>query len=251
MTRDSLRATLDNLQVDPESAQDRPYLEAMLRRLGYTETEIREELGPLLEADTTEPAPATLDREYRLVVPARESAFLLEGSGHADAPLESRVQFEVVDDDGVVDEGLEFEAVPEASGEPVEFEAVDEIQSEEASALDETQSPWGEEQTSEDEPQLFEEIPPEEAEEPATEGGFTIDEDSFPVEEDATLQDASLETFGNTDVQPTPKTRVRVKRVRARSRADAESQVATGDRRVIKSVPVDIVERWGDDEGAR
>lgn len=240
MTRDSLRATLDNLQVDPESAQDRPYLEAMLRRLGYTETEIREELGPVLEADTAEPTPAVLEREYRLVVPARESAFLLEGSGHGDAPLENRVQFELVDDDGVVDEGMEFETLPEEGPEDehVQFETVDESQTDEAQppGLDETQSPWDEAQSLGDE-----------AHSPGDE--LQADEEAFPVEEDATLQDASLETFGDTDVQPSPKTRVRVKRVRARSRADAEAQVATGDRRVIKSVPVDIVERWGDEEG--
>ncbi len=238
MTRDSLRATLDNLQVDPESAQDRPYLEAMLRRLGYTEKEIRDELGPVLEADeATEPTPAVLEREYRLVVPARESAFLLEGAGHADAPLENRVQFELVDDDGVVDEGMEFETLPEEGqeGEHVAFETVDESQSEEtpsdeAPALDETQSPTDESQAADE---------------------ATTSEETFPVEEDASMQDEALETFGDNDVQPTPKTRVRVKRVRARSRADAESQVATGDRRVIKSVPVDIVERWGDEEAGR
>lgn len=172
MTRDSLRATLDNLQVDPESAQDRPYLEAMLRRLGYTEKEIREELGPVpTQAAADAPAPVT--REYRLVVPARESAFQLDNTAHNDSPLESDLDFQEVDE-------LQFEEVDEAD------------------------------------------------------------------EADANLDEVPLDTFGDKDVAPSSRTRVRVKRVRAKSRAEAESKVATKDRHVIKAVPVDIVERWGD-----
>lgn len=42
---DPLRRTLDTLHLDPNAAQDRPYLESMLRRLGYSETEIQAYLG--------------------------------------------------------------------------------------------------------------------------------------------------------------------------------------------------------------
>lgn len=38
---DPVRRTLDTLALDPLAATDRPYLESMLRRLGYSETEIR------------------------------------------------------------------------------------------------------------------------------------------------------------------------------------------------------------------
>lgn len=38
---DPVRRTLDTLALDPAAAHDRPYLESMLRRLGYSETEIR------------------------------------------------------------------------------------------------------------------------------------------------------------------------------------------------------------------
>lgn len=214
MPRDSLRATLDNLQVDPESAQDRPYLEAMLRRLGYTEREIREELGPAPEpVAATDPA-----REYRLVVPARESAFTLEHANVNDAPLEGRVQFEVVDDDGVED--VEFETLPEEVANPAEaekgFEPVGDTPGE---------GPEAERQADD------------------ADRGETL-----PLEEDATLGEEPIDTFGDSEPGAAPKTRVRVKRVRARSRADAEAKVATQDRRVIKSVPVDVVERWGGDE---
>jgi hypothetical protein len=42
---DPLRRTLDTLHLDPNAAADRPYLESMLRRLGYSEAEIQAYLG--------------------------------------------------------------------------------------------------------------------------------------------------------------------------------------------------------------
>lgn len=42
---DPVRRTLDTLALDPAAAQDRPYLESMLRRLGYSEAEIQAALG--------------------------------------------------------------------------------------------------------------------------------------------------------------------------------------------------------------
>jgi len=52
---DPLRRTLDTLHLDPNAAADRPYLESMLRRLGYSEAEIQAYLG----RGKAEPAPAT------------------------------------------------------------------------------------------------------------------------------------------------------------------------------------------------
>ncbi|MGB1586160.1 MAG: DUF4332 domain-containing protein [Thermoplasmatota archaeon] len=45
MTGDALRNTLDALALDPEAGADRHYLVTMLRRLGYSEEEIRHVLG--------------------------------------------------------------------------------------------------------------------------------------------------------------------------------------------------------------
>ena len=45
MTGDALRNTLDHLALDPNSGADRHYLVTMLRRLGYSEQEIRQVLG--------------------------------------------------------------------------------------------------------------------------------------------------------------------------------------------------------------
>lgn len=242
MARDSLRATLDDLKLDPQSAKDRPYLEAMLRRLGYSEHEIREELGPLVEAEPAPQATAPADdgiapaREYRLVVPARESAFSFEPPGARpgrDSPFESfdRVEFEPVvasgsrQDPSAVDadpEALEFTEVGPDDAVPQEFA--------------EAQTPLAEQQ---EEPPLqeFEEAPVQQLEAdqpPATGSG---------------VEDVSIDTFG-ADVDTKPKTRVRVKRVRARSKAEAEAKVASANKKVIKSIPVDIVERWGPGEKA-
>lgn len=45
MTGDALRNTLDHLALDPNSGADRHYLVTMLRRLGYSDQEIRHVLG--------------------------------------------------------------------------------------------------------------------------------------------------------------------------------------------------------------
>lgn len=233
MARDSLRATLDDLKLDPESAKDRPYLEAMLRRLGYTETEIREELGPIVEAEPAPAAPAADGdalapaREYRLVVPARESAFSYATPQEAsfDSPGRSDSPFEAFD-------RVEFEAAP--SDEALEFT---EMEVEEpvtaAEPLAEDASTMAEEE--------FQEAPTQEFQEASVEQ-LRADEAGAGVE------DVGLDTFGTSDVDTAPKTRVRVKRVRARSKAEAEAKVATANKKVIKSIPVDIVERWGPGE---
>ncbi len=52
---DPLRNTLDHLALDPRAKDDRKYLESMLRRLGYTEVEIRQALGtPVQESRVIE-----------------------------------------------------------------------------------------------------------------------------------------------------------------------------------------------------
>src|SRR5688572_15057381 len=96
---DPLRTTLDTLELDPRSEADRPYLVAMLRRLGYTERDIEETLRtgklPTNQPTATDLAPA---RDYTLVVPARDTRFALDNVGAAgtDAPFEDleRVEFE-------------------------------------------------------------------------------------------------------------------------------------------------------------
>lgn len=99
MVADSLRSTLDSLELDPSVQEDRHYLITMLRRLGYTEVEIREALGEpvevveVVEAPVLEPEPApepivettTVELEYKEnnvavedfepVVPARSGEF--------------------------------------------------------------------------------------------------------------------------------------------------------------------------------
>ena len=239
MARDSLRATLDDLKLGPEAAKDRPYLEAMLRRLGYTETEIQSELGPAIEADpapapSSAPAPQAADdglapaREYRLVVPARESAFSFAppedyAAPASDSPFEA---FERVEFEPTSEEVVEFEPAEPEEMEAVEFE---EVPLAEPSALEEL--PPEPEPVPEEEP--LQEFQPADVEE------LQADEPAGQAE------DVSLDTFGSGEVDAKPKTRVRVKRVRAKSKQEAESKVASSSRKVIKSIPVDIVERWG------
>lgn len=238
MPRDSLRATLDSLHVDPASAQDRPYLEAMLRRLGYTEKEIRTQLPPVADAGAPPANPADgvaqadepfvqerapVTREYRLVLPAAESAFILASGQTTDSPLE----------EGATSDGASFEV---ANPDDLEFEEV----ASDASPASDAPLEWQDEQ----------------AETLSALGDEPVqadDADALPLEEDASsLDQLPMDTFGGADTSPSSPTRVRVKRVRAKSRAEAEAKVASTDRRVIKAVPVDIVERWGDkDQGAR
>jgi hypothetical protein len=221
---DPLRSTLDNLQLDPSSAADRPYLVAMLRRLGYTEREIDEVVrtGKMPAA-----APAADDgmapaRDYRLVIPARDSRFALDnvGSSGSESPFEDleTVEFEDPSQD------LEFTAPTEGG----------DAESEEAAAAREglewqdTQSP--------------------EALAAAAAAAAAPDErtaDATATGADAGFDESAIDTFGGADVAGRDRTRVRVRRVRAASREDAERKVAGAGRKVIKSVPVDIVERWG------
>ena len=222
---DPLRSTLDNLQLDPRSEADRPYLVAMLRRLGYTEREIEEVVRTGVMPTKAAPvddglAPA---RDYRLVVPSGDSRFALDNVGGAavDAPFEDleRVEFEDPSNDVV------FESV--GDGEPLEWQDAD------SGAPDQRAGEGLEWQETQGEEGQADALAADEAEalRRAAEPGF---------------EEGSIDTFGNPDaVAGAPSTRVRVRRVRAASREEAERKVAGGDRKVIKSVPVDIVERWG------
>lgn len=206
---DPLRSTLDNLELDPRSEVDRPYLVAMLRRLGYTERDIEEVIrtGKLPSAAPVDDglAPA---RDFRLVVPASDTRFALDESGRSSAPFEDL-------------ERLEFED----PSQDLEFE--------DASAAEPAESTWTEEDT---QTVPVEDLPLEETDEQRAlreqaerDGGF-----------------APLDQFGNPDTaMGANRTRVRVRRVRAGSKEEAERKVSGKGRTVIKSVPVDIVERWG------
>lgn len=58
---DALRQTLDRLQLDASVKEDRQYLISMLRRLGYTEEEIEQELGPDPFDPVVPPAPEPVE----------------------------------------------------------------------------------------------------------------------------------------------------------------------------------------------
>lgn len=235
---DPLRSTLDNLQLDPRSESDRPYLVAMLRRLGYTEREIEEvvRIGKMPEAAPADDglAPA---RDYRLVVPSGDSRFALDNTWGAasDAPFEDleRLEFEDPSNDVVfepVSEGDET-AWQQADGQS----APDERAADPLRAAEGTQ--W-EAQGAEDAP---------EDGRPGNEGQ-ALGEDQRQGG-DAGFEVGAIDTFGSADaVAKQTRTRVRVRRIRAASKEDAERKVAGGGRNVIKSVPVDIVERWGADD---
>ena len=213
---DPLRSTLDNLELDPRSEADRPYLVAMLRRLGYTERDIEEVIrtGKMPAA-----APAASDglapaRDYKIVVPASDTRFALDSTGTAgsDSPFEDleRVEFEDPSND-------------------VEFETVDETAAEDAAQSEPT----------------WEEAPVEE---------LPLDEQASAErapDGDDSLDTAPIDTFGTEGSPGVPRTRVRVRRVRAASKEEAERKVSGSGRNVIKSVPVDIVERWGAGEKAK
>jgi hypothetical protein len=192
---DALRNSLDRLELDPASEADRPYLVAMLRRLGYSERQIQDAVAAgrmPTEAPAQAPATGTADalapaRDYRLVAPARDSAFQLDnaGSSTSDSPFEDLERVEFEDPAGQVD----FE---EVGDDGQDFETVDEF-----------------------------------------------------GQADDDLDPSKLDTFGSGDSPSPNRTRVRVRRVRASSKEEAERKVDGGGRRVIKSIPVDIVERWG------
>ena len=232
---DPLRSTLDNLQLDPRSEADRPYLVAMLRRLGYTEREIEEVVRTGVMPTQAAPvddglAPA---RDYRLVVPSGDSRFALDNVGGAavDAPFEDleRLEFEDPSNDVVfetVGEGEELEWQDAEAGAPDE-RAGEDLEWQDAQPGD---APGEDEPT----PLTADEA---EALRRAAEPGF---------------EEGSIDTFGNPDaVEARPATRVRVRRIRASSKEEAERKVAGGGRNVIKSVPVDIVERWGGGDKAK
>lgn len=223
---DPLRSTLDTLELDPRSSADRPYLVAMLRRLGYTERDIEETLRtgkmPATQPTATDLAPA---RDYSLVVPARDSRFALDdvGRGGVDAPFEDleRVEFEDPSEDVAFEEVAE-PGTDELAAEPTWEEAAEPARGD---APDGPSSP----------DELEEGVVADDSPEAGAEG-----------EGDERLDTSPIHTFGDPDAAVTRnKTRVRVRRVRAGSKEEAERKVAGGGRTVIKSVPVDIVERWG------
>jgi hypothetical protein len=65
---DPLRRTLDTLHLDPNAAAERPYLESMLRRLGYSEAEIQAYLAGRAAptAPATQTAPESGDRDIEV-----------------------------------------------------------------------------------------------------------------------------------------------------------------------------------------
>lgn len=234
---DPLRSTLDNLQLDPRSEADRPYLVAMLRRLGYTEREIDE-----VVRTGVMPAQAPVDdglappRDYRLVVPSGDSRFALDhtGAGAVDAPFEDleRLEFEDPSKDVVFEslgEGEDLEWQEAAGGAPDQRAGED---------LQWQETPAGEPGAGDEEAQR--------AQAEADALAAAAEAEALQKAAEPGFEEGSIDTFGNPDaVTGRPPTRVRVRRIRASSKEEAERKVAGGGRNVIKSVPVDIVERWG------
>ncbi len=311
---DPLRTTLDTLELDPRAQADRPYLISMLRRLGYTESQIEEYLQArgMAKAPVAEPAPPAArssndGREYRLVIPAADSQFTLAASDAPVAPRQDspfddleRLEFQA---DGEQDlERLEFQAEGE---QDLEFESVvlDETtfsatgagDGEAGPALDEAAAEWTEGGTEGVEPlgegetlmELIDEPEPAPEAKPETKKERKAREALEALEargqaarealerldarertaRDAREQADAAETWEPVEAEPdsgelfnlgreqspvaAPRTRVRMQRVRATSSEDASNKVAGEGRTILKSIPVDIVERWGAPEERR
>jgi hypothetical protein len=133
MVADALRSTLDSLQLDPSVQKDRHYLITMLRRLGYTELEIRQALGeaeePVVQTEVT-----TVELEYtegeeelelldfERVTPSREGGFVV----HEDPEsvvfegVEDTAEFEILEN-----QVLKFEEIaPPAPGKRTRLRVV-------------------------------------------------------------------------------------------------------------------------------
>ena len=251
MARDPLRSTLDNLSVDPEAASDRPYLEAALRRMGYSEQEIQHRLGAPV-------APAPEPTEYRLVKlvtrastgPGSTSPFEDLTSNFEEVPDVAFEEMQPTEFDEVKrgDEDLSFEEVIEAPAES------DEVRFPQIRPADE---PIEEEVQPIEEEVQFEELGPGEEAPGKPRQGLSWEETQQQelaerqAADDAELlpgEEVPLDQIGQSPDSGGERTRVRVRRVRAGSRQEAEDKVKGGGRRVIKSIPVDIVERWGQAE---
>jgi hypothetical protein len=172
---DPLRRTLDTLHLDPNAAADRPYLESMLRRLGYSEAEIQAYLGTR-GAPAAEPASSTADdlgeerqieveytgaglKEYKLVMGVDESELPVIAAEEAGTEVfEAGPSMEEVD--RLVAEGG-FGDFDDWGGDAVEGGAVSEAE--------ETPS----EESAEGVPENTGEAPPEEAPEIKVEKGGT------------------------------------------------------------------------------
>lgn len=246
MARDPLRSTLDNLAVDPAAQSERPYLESALRRMGYTEAEIRERLGA--------PAPTARPTEYRLVKPVVAATKPTLQSPFEDL-LPKDLEFSEsppVDFDAVEALNEEFQEVPVTAPapepapevleeEPLEFEEFEVIFEEAVpAAAQAAKKGKGAKGLSWDETQAQAALD--------ANGGEPLD---FALEPASGQKDFAIDTFGSSESAAdatAPRTRIRVRRVRAGSRSEAEAKVAGKGRRVIKSIPVDIVERWGPGE---
>jgi len=134
MSHDPLRTTLDQLALDPDAGADRHYLETVLRRLGYSEAEIRKVLGAPGEAGRViEVEYSGGDRKAFLI--GKEGGFSrgapsAEGvTGIQFSETKAPAKFRIADD-------------PEAGVE--EFENVD---LEDVDVSDDWDDDWGEDKT--------------------------------------------------------------------------------------------------------
>lgn len=115
MSSDPLRTTLDALALDPDAGSDRHYLVTVLRRLGYSEEEIRRvvgdegEEGRVIEVEYTGSGPDT----FAFGVPGTEeqaAAAIKSGQGSLQFTLagdDKPMQFKLAGDDAAGVETLE------------------------------------------------------------------------------------------------------------------------------------------------
>ncbi len=120
---ESLRRTLDTMAVDPRAANDRPYLESMLRRLGYSEHEIREYLGSSRQDLALPPPALAVQAPNPTASPASVHSHAESGHGDRDIELEytgpGLQAFKLVT--GVDEEELDLGAGLEAGTEVIDL----------------------------------------------------------------------------------------------------------------------------------
>src|SRR5687767_14424412 len=121
IAHDPLRGTLDTMHVAPDAGAERPYLVSMLRRLGYSETEIREIIRDQQEAPKgTGPREIEVEytgpgmRDYLRVVAPGQPGFELNRPGELLEFGSPETEFQVLESEDLV----EFEPYTE---ELVEF----------------------------------------------------------------------------------------------------------------------------------
>lgn len=228
MVADALRSTLDTLQLDPSVQKDRHYLITMLRRLGYTEVEIREALGDYVETHEsretvteTHTETKTVELEYNHeaaseiedfepVTPSRQGGFMVQDVAEPEPEPEAEEEWEYVEEP--VEEPIEeFEQVEE------EWEEVEDVPRTQFQELDIPEEP---------EEEVWEEpVPATQFQE---------------LEITQAEQEEVWEELREDPPEPAPGKRVRLKVIRAGSAEEAAEIARSRGDRVVHTVPVTV-----------